>query len=178
MTSRVAKNPVTIPNGVEVTILDNEITVKGKLGSMSQLLNEKINVNHQDNKLLVSAINESADSIALSGTYRALLQNMVSGVTNGFTKKLILVGVGYRAKVQGNDLDLTVGLSHPMIMKMPEGIKVETPSNTEIVLTGIDKQKVCQVAANIRAVRPPEPYKGKGIRYENEQVSLKEGKKK
>lgn len=175
MTSRVAKNPVKLPNDVTAQILSGLIKIKGKLGELSHSVHSAVEVLQSEGSLSVSAGN---DATALAGTTRALLQNMVTGVSQGFSKKLILVGVGYRAKVQGNDLDLTVGLSHPMVMKMPEGVTAECPSNTEILIKGTDKQKVGQVAANIRAVRPPEPYKGKGIRYENEQISLKEGKKK
>ena len=152
MTSRVAKNPVTIPSGVTVTIQPEQITVKGKLGELMQALSKDVKVEHNDDLLQVSAADDAA---AIAGTTRALLQNMVTGVSDGFAKKLILVGVGYRAKVQGSDLDLTVGLSHPMVMKMPQGITVECPSNTEIVVKGADKQLVGQIAANIRAVRPP-----------------------
>lgn len=175
MTSRVAKNPVKLPSGVAVSILSEQITVKGKLGELKQNFPSSIELKEAEGLVHVKSLE---DSSAMAGTMRSLVQNMVTGVSDGFTKKLVLVGVGYRAKVMGTDLDLTVGLSHPMVMKMPQGISVECPSNTEILVKGIDKQLVGQVAANIRAVRPPEPYKGKGIRYENEQISLKEGKKK
>ena len=176
MTSRVAKSPIKIPAGVDVKITGQDVLVKGKLGELKEVLPALIKVVQSDGHIQVTAENDEAD--AVSGTVRAIMQNMVSGVSTGFTKKLVLIGVGYRAKVQGHALDLSVGLSHPMVMQMPKGITVDCPTNTEIVLKGADKQLVCQVAANIRAVRPPEPYKGKGIRYENEQVILKEGKKK
>lgn len=178
MASRVAKNPVKVPAGVEVMLNAQDVVVKGKLGELSQQLPSAIKIEKSDDGLQLQLGNEEKETVALAGTMRALLQNMVTGVSEGFTKKLVLIGVGYRAKMQGSDLDLTVGLSHPMVMKMPAGIKVECPSNTEILVKGVDKQQVGQVAANIRSVRPPEPYKGKGIRYENEHISLKEGKKK
>lgn len=178
MASRVAKNPVKVPTGVDVAVNQRSIVVKGKLGELSQKLPGVISIEKSDDLLQVKAANDEQKTIALAGTVRALVQNMVKGVSEGFSKKLVLVGVGYRAKVQNNALDLTVGMSHPVIIPMPEGVTVETLSNTEILLKGADKHKVSQIAANIRAVRPPEPYKGKGIRYENEQVILKEGKKK
>lgn len=178
MASRVAKNPIKLPAGVDVKLSGNDVVIKGKLGELKEVIPSEVAIEHLDGQIQVRAANETTASDALSGTIRAILKNMVDGVSVGFTKKLIMVGVGYRAKVQGNDLDLSVGLSHPMVIKMPEGVTVETPSNTEILLKGADKQLVCQIAANIRAVRPPEPYKGKGIRYENEEVILKEGKKK
>ncbi|MCX7124300.1 MAG: 50S ribosomal protein L6 [Gammaproteobacteria bacterium] len=178
MPSRVAKNPVKVPAGVDVKITDQSILVKGKLGELTKAVRPLVKVVLTDGQVHVSAMNETIASDSLSGTMRAIISNMISGVSTGFTKKLVMVGVGYRAKVAGNSLDLSVGLSHPLVMEMPEGITVECPTNTEIVLKGADKHMVCQVAANIRAVRPPEPYKGKGIRYENEQVILKEGKKK
>ncbi|OGT53738.1 MAG: 50S ribosomal protein L6 [Gammaproteobacteria bacterium RIFCSPHIGHO2_12_FULL_42_13] len=178
MTIRVSGNPIKIPAGVEVKIAGRDVLVKGKLGEMKKLLPVAVKVEHTDGVLRVSGDNTQAGYSAKAGTVRAILQNMVLGVSTGFTKKLVMIGVGYRAKVQGNALDLSVGFSHPLVMKMPKGITVDCPSNTEIVLKGFDKQLLAQVAADIRAVRPPEPYKGKGIRYENEQVSLKEGKKK
>lgn len=178
MASRVAKNPIKIPTGVDVKISGADIVIKGKLGELKEVVPALVKVVHADGNIKVTAANDTQESDALSGTIRAILQNMVNGVSNGFTKKLVMVGVGYRAKVQGNSLDLSVGLSHPMVIEMPKGVTVEAPSNTEILLKGADKHLVCQVAANIRSVRPPEPYKGKGIRYEDEQVILKEGKKK
>lgn len=178
MASRVAKNPITIPTGVDVKVLGQDVIVKGKLGELKEVVPALVKVVHSDGHVQLTAVNDSIESDALSGTMRANIQNMIVGVSTGFTKKLMMIGVGYRAKVQGSSLDLSVGLSHPMVMEMPEGVTVECPTNTEIVLKGANKQLVCQVAANIRAVRPPEPYKGKGIRYENEHVALKEGKKK
>lgn len=178
MASRVAKNPITIPAGVDVKVLGQDVIVKGKLGELKEVVPALVKVVHADGHVQFSAVNDSIESDALAGTMRANIQNMIVGVSTGFTKKLTMIGVGYRAKVQGSSLDLSVGLSHPMVISMPKGITVECPTNTEIVLKGANKQLVCQVAANIRAVRPPEPYKGKGIRYENEHVALKEGKKK
>ncbi|OGT44778.1 MAG: 50S ribosomal protein L6 [Gammaproteobacteria bacterium RIFCSPHIGHO2_12_FULL_38_11] len=178
MTSRVAKNAVKIPAGVDIKIAGQDILVKGKLGELKEVSSALVKIVQSDGEIKISAANDSTESDALAGTTRAIMQNMVTGVSTGFTKKLVMVGVGYRAKVQGNSLDISVGLSHPMVMVMPKGVSVDCPTNTEIVLKGADKQLVCQVAANIRSVRPPEPYKGKGIRYENEQISLKEGKKK
>lgn len=178
MTSRVAKNPIKIPAGVDVKINDQTVVVKGKLGELKEMIPSVVTVAHTDGVIKVAAANDETKSDAMAGTMRAIMQNMVSGVSTGFTKKLVMVGVGYRAKVQGNKLDLSVGLSHPLVMEMPKGITADCPTNTEIVLKGADKQLLAQVAANIRAVRPPEPYKGKGIRYENEQIILKEGKKK
>ena len=178
MASRVAKNPVKIPAGVDVKIVGQDVVVKGKLGELKKAFPALVKLAQVDGHVQVTAANDETKSDMLAGTVRAIVQNMVSGVSTGFTKKLVMVGVGYRAKVQGNSLDISVGLSHPMVMEMPKGITVDCPTNTEIVLKGADKHMVCQVAANIRAVRPPEPYKGKGIRYENEQVTLKEGKKK
>ncbi|HLD84227.1 MAG TPA: 50S ribosomal protein L6 [Coxiellaceae bacterium] len=177
MVSRVAKSPIKIPAGVDVKISGQDILVKGKLGELKEVLPASVKIAANDGELRLSTIDViSGDAIA--GTMRALVQNMVTGVSHGFVKKLVLVGVGYRAKVQGNALDLSVGLSHPLVIHMPKGVSAECPSNTEITLKGADKRQVSQIAANIRAVRPPEPYKGKGIRYENEHISLKEGKKK
>lgn len=178
MTSRVAKNPVTIPAGVDVKVTGHDVLIKGKLGELKQVFPLSVSVLHAEGHLQVKAANDLAESDAMAGTTRAILQNMVTGVSTGFVKELVMIGVGYRAKVQGHSLDISVGLSHPMVMQMPKGITVDCPTNTEIVLKGADKQLLCQVAANIRAVRPPEPYKGKGIRYKNEVVILKEGKKK
>jgi len=178
MISRVAKQPIKIPAGVDVQITTNRISVKGKLGELKESFPDVIKIAKNDGQLQLSTVGGEQGTVAVAGTIRALVQNMVNGVSVGFIKKLVLVGVGYRAKVQGNALDLSVGFSHPYVMKMPKGITVETPSNTEITLKGADKQLLSQVAANIRDVRPPEPYKGKGIRYENEKIVLKEGKKK
>lgn len=176
--SRIAKNPVAVPAGVEVNLSGDKISVKGPLGVLTQTIAPDVRVVFEDGKLKVAAVDGSRTARALSGTTRALLANMVQGVSKGFEKKLTLVGVGYRAQAQGNKLSLSLGFSHPVEHVMPEGIKVETPSQTEIVIKGADKQKVGQVAADVRAYRAPEPYKGKGIRYADETVVLKETKKK
>jgi len=176
--SRVAKNPIPVPAGVEVNLAAGKISVKGPMGSLTQALTANIKVEHADGQLVISATDETREAHAMSGTARALLANMVHGVTKGFEKKLNLVGVGYRAQAQGNKLNLSLGFSHPVEHVMPEGIKVETPSQTEILIKGVDKQMVGQVAADVRAYRKPEPYKGKGVRYANEVVVLKETKKK
>ncbi len=176
--SRVAKNPVVVPSGVEVTLAADKISVKGPLGTLTQALKGDVKVEREGDKLLCKATNESAQADAQSGTIRATLANMVTGVSKGFERKLTLVGVGYRAQAAGDSLNLTLGFSHPVVHKMPKGVKVATPSQTEIVLTGSDKQQVGQVAAEIRAYRAPEPYKGKGVRYADEVVILKETKKK
>ena len=176
--SRVAKNPVVIPSGVEVALAANEISVKGPLGTLKQALTGDVSVVREGDSLLCKALNASAQADAMSGTIRALLANMVQGVSKGFERKLTLVGVGYRAQAAGDTLNLTLGYSHPVSYRMPAGIKVETPTQTDIVLKGADKQRVGQVAAEIRAFREPEPYKGKGVRYSDEVVALKETKKK
>jgi len=176
--SRVAKKPISIPSGVEVKLDGQIVSVKGPIGSMSMEVHGLVSANIDDNVMSVKAINDSKQSIALSGTTRALLNNMVVGVAKGFTKKLTLIGVGYRAQAKGKDLNLTLGFSHPVVYAVPEGITIETPSQTEILIKGFDKQMVGQVAANIRAYRPPEPYKGKGVRYADEYVARKEAKKK
>lgn len=176
--SRVAKNPVTVPTGVEVKLETNQLTVKGKNGQLALPLTNAVKVEFQDGQLTFAAANEGKHAIAMSGTVRALAANMVKGVSEGFEKKLTLIGVGYRAQAEGKNLNLSLGFSHPIIYKMPEGVNVATPSQTEIVLTGADKQAVGQVAAEIRAYRPPEPYKGKGVRYVDEVVIMKEAKKK
>jgi large subunit ribosomal protein L6 len=177
--SRVAKNPINIPSGVEVSLTGQAIKVKGPKGEMNHTVHELVEVQQQD-KVLSFAPRDAGvpGADALAGTTRALLNNMVAGVSKGFEKKLSLVGVGYRAQAQGKVLNLSLGFSHPVEFKVPEGITIETPSQTEIVVKGIDKQKVGQVAAVIRAYRPPEPYKGKGVRYADEQVLRKEAKKK
>ena len=176
--SRVAKNPVVLPSGVEIVLAANEISVKGPLGTLKQHLPDGISVVREGDTLLCKALNDSKQSNAMSGTARALLANMVKGVSAGFERKLTLVGVGYRAQAAGDTLNLTLGFSHPVSYKMPVGVKVETPSQTEVVLKGSDKQRVGQVAAEIRAFREPEPYKGKGVRYSDEVVIIKETKKK
>jgi large subunit ribosomal protein L6 len=177
--SRVAKNPVVIPSGVQVDITEQKLNVSGKLGSLNLDLSSLVSVIQEADSLVCSAVHQ-ADRISrmMSGTVRALVQNMVIGVSQGFEKKLLLVGVGYRAQAQGNSLNLTLGFSHPVVYTLPEGVSAATPTQTEIVLKGADKQLVGQVAAEIRAYRPPEPYKGKGVRYADETVILKETKKK
>jgi large subunit ribosomal protein L6 len=176
--SRIGNAPVVLPEKVEVTISAGEILVKGPLGSLSQKLKGDVTVEKVENRLQFKAASNSRHANAMSGTLRALVANMVNGVTKGFEKKLQLVGVGYRAQGQGDKLNLTLGFSHPVTHSMPKGIKVETPTQTEIVIKGMDRQQVGQVAAEVRAYRSPEPYKGKGVRYANEQVVIKETKKK
>ena len=176
--SRVAKNPIPVPSGVEISLGHDAISIKGPLGTLKQSLYSQVSVTHVDGRLQVASTGSTHEAHAMSGTTRALLANMVTGVTKGFERKLTLVGVGYRAQAQGNKLNLTLGFSHPVEHLMPEGIKVETPSQTEIVIKGMDKQVVGQVAADVRAYRKPEPYKGKGVRYSDEVVVRKETKKK
>jgi large subunit ribosomal protein L6 len=176
--SRIGKNPVVVPKGVEVTLTADEVAVKGPLGSLTQRLSSDIKIERNGDELLCKVNNDTAQANAMSGTIRALVANMVLGVTKGFEKKLSLVGVGYRAQAQGDKLNLSLGYSHPVVHQMPKGVKVETPSQTEIVIKGTDKQQVGQVAAEVRAYRSPEPYKGKGVRYVDEKVVLKETKKK
>jgi len=176
--SRIAKNPIVVPAGVEVTLEADEVSVKGPLGTLRQALNRDVTVHREGDLLQCKASNDSMQANAMSGTVRALLANMVNGVSKGYERKLTLVGVGYRAQAAGDTLNLTLGFSHPVVYKMPMGVKVETPTQTEIVLKGNDKQQVGQVAAEIRAFREPEPYKGKGVRYADEVVILKETKKK
>lgn len=176
--SRVAKNPVELPSGVEFTQSGSSLTVKGSKGTLSMVLNTEVELSQEDNQIKVAARSGSRFSTAMAGTTRALIANMVMGVTSGFEKKLELVGVGYRAQAQGKKLNLTLGFSHPVVYEVPEGVTVETPSQTEIIVKGADKQVVGQAAAEIRAFRPPEPYKGKGVRYANERVVMKEAKKK
>jgi large subunit ribosomal protein L6 len=176
--SRIAKYPVTIPEKVEVTIANSQIAVKGPLGTLKKAIGAGVVVKIENGKVTFAAANESKESNALSGTTRANVANMVQGVRQGFEKRLQLVGVGYRAQAQGAKLNLTLGFSHPVVYALPEGVKAETPTQTEIVIKGVDRQKVGQVAAEIRAYKPPEPYKGKGVRYVGEVVTLKETKKK
>src|SRR6476469_2702540 len=176
--SRVGKNPVAVPANVEVALSANEVSVKGPLGTLHRALVSDIRVEREGDNLLINPSNGSKQANAMSGTMRALLANMVKGVTSGFEKKLTLVGVGYRAQAAGDILNLTLGFSHPVAHKMPEGVNVETPAHTEIIIKGIDKQQVGQVAADVRAYRKPEPYKGKGVRYADEYVKIKETKKK
>jgi large subunit ribosomal protein L6 len=174
--SRVANNPITIPSGVDVNLAGQNLSVKGPKGAMDIEVHNTVEVKQEDSVLKFAA--KQASGRAMAGTMRALVNNMVTGVSAGFERKLQLVGVGYRAQAQGKNLNLTLGFSHPVVYEAPEGITVETPSQTEIVVKGVDKQQVGQAAANIRAYRPPEPYKGKGVRYADEQISLKEAKKK
>ena len=176
--SRIAKAPVDVVSGVEVSIAGQEVTVKGKNGTLTRVFNDAVEVVQEEQQLRAVPRDGVANAMAQAGTARSLLNAMVIGVTEGFEKKLQLLGVGYRAQAQGKKLNLTLGFSHPVVYEMPEGISVETPSQTEIVVKGADKQAVGQVAANIRGYRPPEPYKGKGVRYADEQVLRKEAKKK
>ncbi|HKW38913.1 MAG TPA: 50S ribosomal protein L6 [Burkholderiales bacterium] len=176
--SRIAKYPVTLPKGVEATLAAEALSIKGPLGTLSQALSGNVKVEKDGDKLTFKAVDDSDEANAMSGTLRALTANMVLGVTKGFERRLTLVGVGYRAQAQGDKLNLALGFSHPVVHAMPKGVKVETPSQTEIVIKGLDKQLVGQVAAEVRAYRSPEPYKGKGVRYSDEQVILKETKKK
>jgi large subunit ribosomal protein L6 len=176
--SRVGKLPVSIPQGVDVKIAADQITIKGALGTLVRPANPLVTVKAEEGKLLVAPANESAEADAMSGTTRALLANMVNGVSKGFEKKLTLVGVGFRAQAQGQKLNLQIGFSHPVVKDMPAGITVTTPTQTEILIKGADRQVVGQLAAEVRAFRPPEPYKGKGIRYADERVVIKETKKK
>ena len=176
--SRIANKPVEIPTGVEVNVNGQNVSVKGKNGQMTIDIHEKVNVEKNDGVLNFSGREGVANSVAMAGTMRSLTDNLVTGVSQGFEKKLTLVGVGYRAQAQGNVLNLTLGFSHPVNYAVPDGISIETPSQTEVIIKGADKQKVGQVAAEIRAYRPPEPYKGKGVRYSDERVLRKEAKKK
>ena len=176
--SRVGKMPVIVPQGVDVSIKEDQISVKGSGGTLSVANSALVNIKNEAGKMTFEPANESREANAMSGTMRQLVNNMVVGVTKGFEKKLSLVGVGYKAQAQGAKLNLAVGFSHPVNIDMPAGIKVETPAPTEIVIKGADRQRVGQVAAEIRAIRPPEPYKGKGIRYVDERIVIKETKKK
>jgi len=174
--SRVANNPVTLPKGVEVTINGRDVQVKGAKGSLSLALGDGIDLASEDGVVTISYAGDARK--AMAGTTRALVNNMVKGVSDGWERKLVLNGVGYRAKASGSTVNLTIGLSHPVDYQLPDGLRAETPSQTEIVIKGIDKQAVGEAAAKIRSFRPPEPYKGKGIRYEDEYVRRKEAKKK
>jgi large subunit ribosomal protein L6 len=176
--SRIAKYPVSIPEKVEVSLAQSQIAVKGPLGTLKKQIGAGVVVKIENGAVTFAAADDSKAANALSGTTRANVANMVQGVKQGFEKRLQLVGVGYRAQAQGNKLNLTLGFSHPIVYALPEGIKAETPTQTEIVIKGVDRQKVGQVAAEIRAYKPPEPYKGKGVRYAGEVVVLKETKKK
>ena len=174
--SRIAKKPITVPSGTDVTIAGQAVSVKGPKGNLTMNLHEAVSIKQDGTELTLSPSEDSA--MAMTGTMRSLVNNMVVGVSEGFEKKLELIGVGYRAQAQGNKLNLSLGFSHPVEYAVPEGISVETPSQTEILVKGADKQKVGQVSAEIRAYRPPEPYKGKGVRYSDEYVVRKEAKKK
>jgi large subunit ribosomal protein L6 len=176
--SRVARMPVPVPKGVEINLAAESISVKGPLGTLNQRVSTKVRISREGDELKFAAADESREAAALSGTYRALVFNMVTGVTKGFERKLALVGTGYRAQAQGTNLNLSLGFSHPIVYRLPEGVKAETPTQTEILIKGSDRQRVGQVAAEIRGYRPPEPYKGKGVRYSDEKVALKEVKKK
>lgn len=176
--SRIANAPVALPKGVEVTLKGQDVTVKGPKGTMSHSVHRDVSVEKDEGELKFAARSGSKPAIAQAGTARALVNNLVVGVSEGFEKKLSLVGVGYRAQMQGKSLNLSLGFSHPVEYPVPEGIEIETPSQTEIVVRGIDKQRVGQVSAEIRRYRPPEPYKGKGVRYSDEHVVRKEAKKK
>ncbi|ADV01674.1 MULTISPECIES: 50S ribosomal protein L6 [Comamonadaceae] len=176
--SRVGKSPVSIPAGVDVSIKDDQISVKGSGGTLSLAQNALVKVSSNDGKLSFEPVNDSREANAMSGTVRQLVNNMVQGVSKGFEKKLTLIGVGFKAAASGSKLNLNVGFSHPVNFEMPAGITVATPTPTEVVIKGADRQVVGQLAAEIRAVRPPEPYKGKGIRYADEKVVIKETKKK
>ena len=176
--SRIANSPIVIPEKVEVTLSASEISVKGPLGGLSQKLSPQVKVERVGDRIEFAATNNSHFANAMSGTLRALVANMVAGVSRGFEKRLTLVGVGYRAQAQGDKLNLALGFSHPVVHELPKGIKVETPTQTEIVIKGADRQLVGPVAAEVRAYRGPEPYKGKGVRYANERITLKETKKK
>ncbi|MGP1609125.1 MAG: 50S ribosomal protein L6 [Burkholderiales bacterium] len=176
--SRVGKSPVELPEKVEVTIGADRISVKGPLGTLAQQLTPNVKVEKIENHLEIKVNDDSRQANAISGTTRALIANMVHGVSRGFERKLMLVGVGYRAQAQGDKLNLTLGFSHPVVHQLPQGVKAETPTQTEIIIKGADKQLVGQVAADVRNYRPPEPYKGKGVRYADERIVLKETKKK
>lgn len=176
--SRVGKSPIALPKGVDVTLAGQVLTVKGALGSLTRGINALVNVKIEDGTITFSPADESREANALYGTERALVNNMVTGVSKGFEKKLNLVGVGYRAKAEGNNLKLELGFSHDVIHAMPEGVTATTPTQTEIIIKGVDKQRIGQVAAEVRGYRPPEPYKGKGVRYADEVVIIKETKKK
>jgi large subunit ribosomal protein L6 len=176
--SRIGKQPVTVPAGVEVAVKEDLINVKGALGALALAQNALVKVENNAGSLSFTPVNDSREANAMSGTMRQLVNNMVNGVSKGFEKKLSLIGVGYKAQAQGAKLNLNVGYSHPVEIEMPAGIKVETPTPTEVVIKGADRQRVGQIASEVRAVRPPEPYKGKGIRYADEKVVIKETKKK
>ena len=176
--SRIGKQPIEVPSGVQVTLNGRDVTVKGPKGTLEHRVHEDVEIEQNDNVLQCAPRAGTENGIALAGTTRALMSNMVQGVSQGFERRLQLVGVGYRAQMQGKALNLSLGYSHPITFEAPEGVTLETPSQTEIVVRGADKQKVGQAAANIRGFRPPEPYKGKGVKYDDEQIQRKEAKKK
>lgn len=176
--SRIGRMPIAVPAGVEVRLGDELLAIKGGKGSLEQRISPRVRVTQDGNVLHVAPVDDSREAHAMSGTYRALIANMVEGVSAGFERRLQLVGVGYRAQAQGQSVNLSLGFSHPVVHRMPAGVQVECPTQTEIVIRGADKQAVGQVAAEIRAYRPPEPYKGKGVRYAGERIRRKEGKKK
>jgi large subunit ribosomal protein L6 len=176
--SRVGKMPIAVPKGVEVTVSGSDITMKGALGTLVRPINALVQIKHQADQIELTPANDSAAADAMSGTMRALLANMVNGVSKGFERKLSLVGVGFRAQAAGSKLNLQIGFSHPVSKEMPAGVKVECPTPTEIIIKGSDRQVVGQIASEIRSIRPPEPYKGKGIRYVGEKIVIKETKKK
>ncbi len=176
--SRVAKNPISVPSAVDVNISGQQVTIKGSKGNLELAVHDTVKVSFEDGKIQVALNDQESQDYTMAGTMRALLNNMVTGVSEGFERKLELVGVGYRAQVQGKKLNLTLGFSHPVEYAVPEGITIEAPSQTEVVVKGVDKQQVGQVAAEIRAFRPPEPYKGKGVKYADERIIRKEAKKK
>ncbi|CAM5790538.1 50S ribosomal protein L6 [Rhizobacter fulvus] len=176
--SRVGKMPLPLPKGVDVSVTAEQISVKGAMGTLVRPVNSLVTIKNENGKLNFAPANDSVEADAMSGTMRALVSNMVNGVSKGFEKKLSLVGVGFRAAAAGSKLNLQIGFSHPVAKDMPEGVKVACPSQTEIVISGSDRQVVGQIAAEVRAIRPPEPYKGKGIRYVDEKVVIKETKKK
>jgi large subunit ribosomal protein L6 len=176
--SRIANNPVSIPKGVEITLSGQEVTVKGSKGNLTVTLHDLVGISQEEDRLQLKAVEVSKKSVALAGTFRSLVNNMVEGVSGGFHKELQLQGVGYRAQAQGKKLNLSLGFSHPIVYEVPEGIDIETPTQNQVIVKGIDKQLVGQVSADIRAFRPPEPYKGKGVRYVDEYVKRKEAKKK
>ena len=176
--SRIANSPVSIPKGVEITLNGQEVTVKGSKGNLAMTLHDLVGISQEEDRLQLKAVEVSKKSVALAGTFRSLVNNMVVGVSSGFQKELQLQGVGYRAQAQGKKLNLSLGFSHPVVYEVPEGIDIETPTQTQVIVKGIDKQLVGQVSADIRAYRPPEPYKGKGVRSLDEYVKRKEAKKK
>ena len=176
--SRIAKNPIPVPSGVEVKLGAEQISVKGPKGQLTLVPNPLVRIDRDGDELKVAVQGEGQSAVAMAGTMRALVNNMVTGVSTGFERKLTIIGVGYRAQAQGRKLNLTLGFSHPVVYEVPEGVEVETPTQTEILIKGADKQKVGQVAAEIRAYRPPEPYKGKGVRYSDENVVRKQARKK